>query len=254
MAVLLFYFPGAGQASHPRKWFEQAGLGSMLSTLDEDPLCNARPDEDPACAEGSVNGPDGGLGRLAFWSESTPNPLPKPIAVEKDRQVWYRAPKKGNLAAGRFWVGYWKDQPIEPVDLVRRRPLPGVEVPLGRFLWTVPTARNLPRVFSYDDEGAHRWTLEKEAHVRYFDEARRLMEAINASCTESHFTYDMEEHLAFTVQALQINYRVSLEVLDLMKAIRQDELCVAAQAASGMPISWVDVKKNAVSIDPGETA
>jgi hypothetical protein len=108
----------------------------------------------------------------------------------------------------------------------------------------VPTARNLPRVFSFDAEGARAWTYEKEAHVRYFDEAWRLVNKMSETCQGNVFTWNIDEHLTFVEMALAINYRVSIELLDAMKAIRADLVYKASYVAAGLPTDDDDAKKN----------
>jgi hypothetical protein len=254
MAVLLCYFAGAGQQNDPRKWFTDAGLGSMLSTIDDDPTCAANPDEQPAYSDGTCFlGPDGGQGRIAYWNDQRTSGAPKPPCVEREKQVWYPLPKRGELPAGRAWFGWWKDDPIVPADLLRKRPLPGTDVELGRYSWNVPTARNLPRVFSFDAEGARTWSYEKEAHVRYFDEAWRLVAKMGQTFREGSFSYELDELLTFVEQALAINYRVSLELLDAMKAIREESIWKAAYVAAGFPVDDSDGKKNSLTTEPGGT-
>lgn len=226
MALLLFYFPGVGTQNDPAAWFRNAGLGDLI----------AEGDATPQFVQDEVSGPDKRLGRLAFWDEQVANPQPRIPQIDLERQTWYEAPKRGELPAGRVWIGWYSDQPVTPADLLRKKPLQGREVELGPYTWLVPTARALPTVFSFDRDGQPVWNCVNTRHVQYAERAREL--ALKMKSEKMQFDFD--PHLRFTEQALQMNYRVTLEVLDLMKAIHSDVVCVPCFVASGIPVDKED--------------
>lgn len=249
MASLWWYFPNAGVANKPRDWFAAAGAAEALRFGDDDP----EQDAEPGYLEQRIlAGPDGGQGRIAFWDDPRPTRA-RPFCINLDKQTWYQAPKKGELPAGRFWLGHWKDQPIEPQDLLRRRPCEGTPAALGRHRWIVPLARALPRVMSFNEEGDPVWQFEYEQHIAYHDEARRLADELRQDSTDGVLRYDEMEHLRFAVRALQMNYRVTIEVLDLMRAVRKEDLWQAVWHAAGLPLHDRDVKKKPESTDAGDS-
>ncbi len=128
---------------------------------------------------GVTGGPGGGGGVVVADEERVPSDQ---VGYFPDRQVW--RPLVDAKPAGSVWVGYAKDAPPGPADLLRDQPLRGHEVTLldGRN-WLVPIARgwieqdgdlrwycNLPEVLDLDAEGkwkeskvlprlAHLWDL-----------------------------------------------------------------------------------------------
>lgn len=244
MALVLFYFPKVVEANAPAKWFREAGIGEMIA--DGDAM--------PEVVSDEVAGPDQGRGRLAFWEERTPNPQPRLPQVDLERQVWHALPPRKGLPAGRAWIGWYKEQPPTPSDLLRKRPLQSVDVELGSYAWSVPVARLMPKVFGFSPEGVPIWNLEQNAHQAYAERSLELAQKMNATRSEAGWQFDENEHLEFTEQALQLNYRVCLEMLGMMRAIRSDRLCLTCFAASQTPLNVDDIKKNGLSSAGGEAA
>lgn len=233
MAVLLWYFPSGGPGTDFARWFAEAGIGDVIQPDDEG----------PSIVQSQVlSGPDGGQGRICFWRPK--GEQERPIVINREIQTWYEAPPRGDLPRGRFWLGYWKDAPIRPSDLLRRRPLDGQTIRLGKHDWIVPTARTLPKVFRYGEQGERLWPYEFQQHIEFVEAARELTLQLIADTKPDGFTYKLDPHLEFTERALQMNYRVTLEVLDLMGAIREEDVWRTAHAACGAPQSAADVKKN----------
>ena len=237
MAGLLFYFPKA-KGGNVRQWFEEAGIGELLRADDDQPaLCDAN----------VLKGPHGEPGgRLAFWHDpSEPQRSPTP-AVEKDRQTWLEAPAGDGRERGAFWVGYWNDKPPTPADLRRRKVLSSVEVELGRDKWLIPIAREMPQTYGFDADGNTAWVYEFDEHQAYFDEAMRLHRALQQTVNESRgewLEWNEPEYLAFAFRALAFNYRVTPEVLALLKAVRRERLPHVMIEAAGMPLTPFEAKK-----------
>jgi len=237
MATLLWYFPNGGPGMDFARWFAEAGIGDVIVPGDEGPS---------VVQTQVLSGPDGGQGRLCFWRPKGGSE--RQVVVNSEKQTWYEAPPRDGLPRGRFWLGVWNDETLQPADLLRRRPLDGELVRLGKFEWIVPTARTLPKVFRFGDNGERIWPYEYPEHVAYVDAARAMVLQLIADTKPDGFTYQLDPHLEFTERALRLNYRVTLEVLHLMGAIREEDVWRTAHAASGAPQSAADVKKNMVSM------
>lgn len=242
MAGLLFYFPQA-QGGDVRKWFAGAGLGELLR--DDDAL--------PAQVDAPVlKGPDGGTGRLAFWDDKhDSSPL---AAIEPTKQTWLESPACAGRERGAFWIGYWNDKPPTPAELLRKQVPIGVEIELGRYRWRVAVARELPQAFGLDAEGESIWIYEEAEHQAYFDEAMRLLDVMFGGLEQSGgetMPWNYGEHLAFAFRSLALSYRVTPEVLALMKALRRDGLYRVALAAAGIPLDFDQAKKTGADTTVG---
>lgn len=245
MAGLLFYFPKA-KGGVVEKWFDEAGIGGLLRDDDAKPM---------QCDAHVLTGPDGQTGgRLSFWDDpSDPKRTPKP-AIEASQQTWLKAPASDGREVGAYYVGYWNDKPPTPEDLLRTTITPSAEVKLGRDKWLIPIAREMPQTYGLDADGRTTWAYEADEHQAYFDEAMRLhrdiQESLDASGGQT-FNRKDDELLPFVFQALAMNYRVTPEVLALIKAIRREQMVMAVVAAAGMPLVLNEAKKSEADTSVG---
>lgn len=249
MAGLLFYFPKAGPKNDVREWFAQAGLGELLVDGDDRPAFVSSP---------MLSGPDGGQGRVAYWTDPRGQRAPNP-AAGKDRCTWHAAPAEGELPAGRAWIGWETDRPPTPEDLRRKNAPPGVPLELGRFTWEIPIARDLPQTFGGMDGGRPVWRFEFERHRLFFEETRRLVEPIVEQLRREdndggRFEWNVDEHLTFTLRALEFGYRVNPWILAALNCIRNEGLYRAAWIAAGMPAGMFEVKKSSADTGSGVSA
>ena len=222
MAGLLFFFPGRPTSLDAPKLFADYGCPELLDAEDAMPLVSQMP---------VVAGPTGEPGILVAWDD----PAALPIAYQPDVQTWAAAAKSGDLPAGRYWVGLRKDYPPTSVELQRTRIRVGISIKLGRDVWTVPVARDLPQVMGFDADGKLAMEFDDDRFRRYFDETAAAFKGLQTGNSGGEFAFSLEQQFRFCAFALGFNYRVNADVLKLIRAIRSDLCWGAAYAASGAP-------------------
>lgn len=214
----------------------RAGLGELL--------CEG--DDQPGITDGIVAGPCGLKGRMLTYLPRGAT-AERPIAFKDAGQTWKKASKRGDLPAGRYWVGMWNAPEARPTpaELRRNVMLLGVPVALagGSTTWDVPLAVQLPQTMGLDDEGRVTTFYEQQRHQAYFDRAWELVHKARESAIEGVIRYDFDEHFRFAVEALSLNYRVNADALTLLKAVRSDLVFGAAHAAAGFPSLDSETKK-----------
>jgi hypothetical protein len=132
-----------------------------------------------------------------------------------------------------------------PAELRRNVMLLGIPVALGggSTVWDVPLAQQLPQTMGVDDDGRTTTYFEQQRHQRYFDRALELIHKARESAIEGVIRYDFDEHFRFAADALGMNYRVNVDALTLLGAIRSDLVFGAAHAAAGLPSLDSEAKK-----------
>jgi hypothetical protein len=199
MAHFLLYLPGAkGQSA---KMFGEIGL----------------PDLAAGAEFMESQGPDGGRGALVAWRK--PAADDKRFHFARDLQTWIPAVPAGELAAGRYWVGVWKDSLPKPAELARGEngtvPHTGHSLQLGDGqCWIFPDARELPRDFVFDGAGELTMVIQpafqplREEALQWLD---RLVEGAAVDGRKTVLSYS--ELFAFLLKGLRLNYRIVPEVV-----------------------------------------
>ena len=157
-----------------------------------------------------IEGPNGGVGLIARWS----GPYDPPLGYSPSRQTWQPASKCGELAAGRYWLGFETEAPPKAAELSRRFPLVGQPVKLGEEVWTVPIARELPQSLGVAADGTIAKLFDDPRYADYFDRAAEAFAALGA--LGGTVVYSAEQQFRFAAFALGFNYRVNADVLTLM--------------------------------------
>lgn len=165
-------------------------------------------------AKGPVEGP----GVIIAWRR----PGHALIGYQPDRQTWLPAVPREGLAGGRFWLGFWNDQPVTPQDLARAYPQPGHRVQLGDGReWLVPLAKELTADLKMQDDGTWRYEIQRRFHAFYLDYLRWITLFGEAS---EGTTYDFGEAADFVLQGLRINYRLLPEAVSHLRLFDTDNL------------------------------
>lgn len=237
MAGLMVYIPGGGG----RQDFQRLGLESLL-----DKGMTALPFE-------IHRGPDGGGGSLIGF-DSAEFPRDTPTVYDEKTQEWLPAATDGELACGRYWIGYVKGKKPRPEELQRRSLFDGEPVELGdHAVWVIPVADYLPRRMSRDRVTGKDISLPVEEHeefVRLANETFQhfLSEGFAVMLAQNRVVIPNARRLAD--MALAKNYRVNADVIDLL-GIFQDLLLVEiAKAATGLTLAGrvLDQKKSAAEM------
>lgn len=214
MAGYLLFIPG--HRGHDSKVLDSLGAADLV---------------DRGCApllQTEHVGPTGKGGTLACWDHGGHPDLDPVRLYDPDAQTWRPAPARGELAEGRYWIGWETARPPRPVDLERDKTLQGRTVELADGnQWLIPIACQLPRTW-----GASKSRIVNR-YVGYFEAA---IEAV----TQWLFVSDDGQGYGFRVpldagldggmgalvaQSLALNYRLNADVLDALELIDSD--CVA---------------------------
>lgn len=181
-------------------------------------------------------GPDGSPGRLLAWR----TPQDNQMHFQPAEQTWLPAIADGDAKAGRYYVGIWNHSPPTPDRLRRPYAKLGHFVTLGDgHQWLIPDAEQLADIMIKADDGSWRFEVQRQYHD-YYIEARRWMATFHAS--DDSIKVDYFEIADFVLRALQINYRITVEVVNHLRlfdknAIGQAMFAVigALTAAGGVP-------------------
>lgn len=203
----LVFIPNKQAAN--RQHLVDAGLGELLMPGDETPLC----------ADLIGNGPGDQPGQVWAWGNAVPAYLP-------DRQDW--TPAK----SGKFWLGIFKQDPIKPDDLLRKKSIHGTFQRLqdGQD-WLIPNCTRVLHVFDMDEAGQVIRVPHKDFRP-FVDECDWAAETIDRIVTTNEPSeVDWRRMCSVSVQALQINYRLNLTIaLQLGLLGEDDPLRIMARA------------------------
>lgn len=158
-------------------------------------------------------GPDGHRGICVYWvnhNEQWRNP--QHLGFHAASQAWSPAKKRGELEAGRFWLGRDVGRAVEPADILKRNYLGGGLVKLSDGQeWLVPVARSLPRGYRLDEDGVQRLQTAKP-YQAFYDQAEHYFNVLmNAKQGQD---VPLGDAFSFAAEALAFNYRINLDVID----------------------------------------
>jgi len=211
-------------------------------------------------------GPDDRRGVL-LYPVPVHGDLPHPIAYAPNKQHW-------TAIGDGAHIGYYSDAPPRPIDIERRRQIPGWEIrdAYGDG-WSIPCARsarnargNLPFVVRWDDNAAPYCGVAAE-HAELWDDSARLWDMVLAGARDEHSGLAMigdgfdDAEDAFLLdmahRALAINYRVSPRELRLYDQARPDWMTqVTASLIANAVVDmqgrrqWEDAQKKTVTLSP----
>lgn len=234
MAGLMVYIPGGGG----RHDFERLGLEALL-------------DRRVAVLPVECNrGPDGGAGSLVGF-DSPEFPRDTPTIYDDKSQEWLAAATDGELACGRYWVGYVKGRKPRPEELQRRTIYDGEPVELGDHgVWVVPVADYLPRRMSRDRATGKEISVPKDEHAEFVRLANEtfqhfLSDGFAVMLAQNRVVIPNARRLAD--MALAKNYRVNADVIDLLGILEDLSMIEIAKAATGLTLAGrvLDQKKSA---------
>jgi len=147
----------------------------------------------------TASGPDNAPGMVYGWPKPTDNRLD----YCPEEQEWFECKADGELKAGRYWVGVWKDSPPTPKDLQRPYPYLGVNVELGDGnCWIVPKIRELTADAIRADDGTWKFAVQKRYHAIYIES----LEWQDTVAENREFEYG--ELADYLQRCLSLNYRI----------------------------------------------
>lgn len=220
MAGLLVYLPGCEDA----KELAARGLGDLF-----DPSVDVIPTP-------VMSGPDGGAGCLITFCGAIPD---TPREVNLETQEWREAPPNGELAKGRYWLGFVKGAKPTPDELQRRELCDGELVTLrdGRQ-WVVPIADYMPKRLTIDPNTGREVREVAERHRAFVHWADSLYEYFLSDgfskMLQKDLVVQIPDGLAGVATALSKNYRVNRDVIDLLELVEDYEAFEVVKVATGL--------------------
>lgn len=196
-------------------------------------------------------GPDGKGGSYCAWLKSGA----KRIGFFPDEQTWIPAVPSGDLAGGRYWVGFWNDSPIKPEDLVRDNPFDGYFVTLDdKNEWAIPAAVLIPQSIRLNEQGEV-IRIVKDEFRNFWDRSIRAYKFIievRADADTINVDADWWDYL---VLSLKLNYRITPEVVSHLQLF-SDTTAIEAIIATVRGQEIVAVEKDLSekkTLEPAET-
>jgi len=196
-------------------------------------------------------GPDNGRGSLFAWRSRHPQ---QPVVFAPDRQRWVAAIARDGLAASRFWIGWEKDSPPGPRDLIREENYTGYLCKLGdSHEWIVPNAAMLPHNFRLSNTGDVTLVIQ-ERFREFWEKSRDWYQrfALNPDAEQIKVPADWFHYLTF---ALSLNYRILPELISELELFTTQNAIHCAMAT----VDWSEIvaaesqKKNGESPEPPAT-
>lgn len=192
-------------------------------------------------ADVSEGGPDGGGGVLVYFDPRgrfAPNML---ATIDMAAQDWLPAAPDGELPAGRYWVGIWKQQKPTPDDLQRATLVDGAPLLLrdGRE-WVIPIADYLPRLMTINRQTGDEELRPLPDHLSFIERTNEIFKLFISD--EFHdrlkddFRVVVPKGLTYAAEALAVNYRVGRDLVDMLGLIGEFEAVQIAGIATGLDL------------------
>jgi hypothetical protein len=238
MAGIMVYIPGGGTKTD----FPRLGLASLF-----DPGVAVLPFDE-------ATGPDGGSGSFVVFDNPT-FPSNTPRAYEAATQTWRPAARDGELPADRYFVGYVTANRPCPEELQRQFLFDGEPVPLDdKQQWILPVADFLPQRVERDRGTGSEKLVPKDEHAEFVELANAtyelfLSEGFSVMLGQNRVVIPDAYRLA--TLAIQKNYRVNSDVIDLLGLFDQLTLVEVALAVTGIKLTAraLEQKKSAQVAD-----
>jgi len=216
----LIYIPGREDRS-PAEHFAAVGLGEISAGLDV-----MRPTSGPVAMSG-----DPGL--LFGWLSPTQNQFD----YFPDKQTWIKSAANGDLNAGAYWVGIWNESPPTEEDLRRPDHRAGAQVVLGDDgSWSIPTLGQMDRIAKLQDDGRLVWCVDEQYNWLVTDLEKREATGTIPQDPEPDgtaklkaegirtFLFDDTADWFFLSRVLQINYRITPELVSYLGLLSRDSV------------------------------
>lgn len=192
------------------------------------------------------NGPDGGAGRLVYFDSPRGRIRNQITQVDLQRQTWLPAAKDGEAAEGRYWLGVVTDAQIPPEALQRSDLTDGLPLQLqDGNSWVIPIADKIPKQLklnrSTGEEEKRPFAKDRDFIDRTDEIFRYLIGGEFHRRVEEEDRVYIPDGLRFASLALQRNYRVNFDLVDLLGLIGEVEAIQIAAIATGLePLTSLD--------------
>lgn len=171
------------------------------------------------------DGPDNKGGMLFAWQ---PNNGAVRLHYRANEQDWIPAVPRYDQPAERYWLGFWRDSPVTPVDLRRREFVAGRTLTLGDGnRWIVPGSNLLPQRAAFAPDGSWK-TVVDERFSQYHNEVMSWVLELSRGLDG----IDYPELFEFAARALGINYRFARELVPHLNLFTQQNAVELFKAAT----------------------
>lgn len=198
------------------------------------------------------NGPDGGAGVIAGWGELGKITAYRPASQEWNKVVKQTLADGTVLDAGRAWIGWDRDDPPTPENLLRRKQLGGEFVKLddGRE-WLIAVAEQLPKRCRLSEDGTLAMTVTP-FYRDFYDYAYAVLGRYTEQAGEVYIDY--EYGFDACTRILAMNYRVSRDLVSVLGLIGSRELWSVPATCCEVAALYQLVEKKNRSASPPESS
>lgn len=170
-----------------------------------------------------------GAGVVVAWRK----PGQAHMGFQPECQTWLPAAKCGaDLAAARYFIGFWNDSPAGARDLARPYPQPGSRVMLGDGQeWMLPVAKSLDADMILADDGTWRFEPQRRFHAFYL-EYLKWFQFFGTASQDDAFSY--ADAADFVLSALRVNYRLTPEAASHLRLFTKESVTAALFAVMGI--------------------
>lgn len=167
-------------------------------------------------------------GMIVAWRK----PGKAQIGYQPEKQTWFPAVRRDGFEEGRYWVGIWNQDPITPRDLERNYQQSGKFMTLGDDQeWLIPAAKELDATLRLADDGTWKYEIQRRYH-RFWIAYGRWFEFFGTAGPETEFQFS--EAAEFVLQGLQINYRLTPELVSELGLFTKSNVLHAMFAILGV--------------------
>ncbi|MCA9010358.1 MAG: hypothetical protein KDB01_11455 [Planctomycetaceae bacterium] len=215
----LIYIPGQDSDCTAKDLFERVGLGEIASGLDVK----------------QSDGPDEGRGKLCGWLSSTQNQL----IYKPEAQTWIPSAKAGDRESGVYWVGTWNDAPPTEEDLRKPNHRRGSFIKLGNGeRWSIVVPQDIDRFPLLNSDGTLTWVADEAYNWMVTSIDKRRADALSTINEDGsvEISFNFAADWQFLVSVLQINYRVTPEIVSHLRLFSQQAIKELIAALMGMPL------------------
>lgn len=189
------------------------------------------------------NGGPGGKSGLVFADAK--RHADKTLGYYPDQQTWRKLPR----VEGRpeLWLGYWNDAKPGPVDLQRKRMLPGVPLTLGDDQeWSIPRLTELdddrqgecllPAPLDYDDDGNLIAGKPVGENAELWDAVHPVALGMCFEDADTRATAEDIQRAAFAL--MKRNYAVDMPELIVLGTL-QEEIALSLIIVASCRMRWL---------------
>lgn len=176
-----------------------------------------------------TDGPDHKGGQLYGWMVPTAQHR---LNYSEEQQDWLPAvpDPATEAAAQRYWLGFWKDSPVTARDLRRPQTVAGHELQIGDTgAWVIPHPQQLPCTIALGASG--QWVPQVDERYAEYDSTVKTLQNMMMAGDRN-----LENARLFNLclDALQINYRLTREVVARAKLFTSESTVQIARLAIGL--------------------